>query len=218
MRPNGLIIAAALGGLLAATAVVAQGFGTKRVRITYENLTSGQAFSPSVFMAHSAAAPKLFAPGAKASFGLAQLAEGGNVAPIADMAGKMKGKAIGNSTIGLPTMPGKTGVVVLDVDRAHPMVSGGWMLSMTNDGFTGVGGVDVYAMKGPRTMDVMAWDAGSEKNNERRPYLVAFMGTRPDPEGGVVKRHAGIRGGTDAPAAWKFDPARPVARVTITPL
>lgn len=94
MRPNRLIVAAAPGGLLATTAVVAQGSGTWRVRITYRNLTAGQAFSPSVFMAHSAAAPKLFAPGAKASLGLAQLAEGDNVAPIADMAGKMKGRAV----------------------------------------------------------------------------------------------------------------------------
>lgn len=218
MRLNPVVIAATLCGVLATTAVTAQGSGTKRVRITYQNLTSGQVFSPSVFTAHNAGAPKLFAPGTKASFGLAQLAEGGNVAPIAGMAGMMKGEADGNSTIGLPTMPGKTGVVVLDVDRAHPMVSGGWMLSMTNDGFTGISGVDAYDLRGPQAMNVMAWDAGSEKNNERRPYLVALMGTKPDPEGGVVKRHTGIRGGADAPAAWKFDPGKPVARVTITPM
>lgn len=218
MKTNRMIIAGLVGGALAATAVFAQGNDTRRVRITYENMTAGQAFSPSVFMAHNASAPKLFAMGGKASFGLAQLAEVGNVAPIADMAGKMKGRATGNSTIGLPTAPGKTGVVVLDVDRAHPMVSGGWMLSMTNDGFTGLSGVDAYNMRGPKTMMVGAYDAGSEKNNERKPYLVAFMGTKPDPEGGVVKHHAGIRGGADAPAAWKFDPAKPVARVTITPM
>ena len=82
----------------------------------------------------------------------------------------------------------------------------------------GLGGVDVYAMTGPKTMDVTAWDAGSEKNNERKPYLVALMGTQPDPERGTVKRHAGIRGGADAPAAWKFDASKPVARVTITPM
>lgn len=218
MKINRTIVAAIVGGSVAATAVFAQGDDTRRVRITYQNMTAGQAFSPSVFMAHSAAAPKLFAMGGKASFGLVQLAEGGNVAPIADMAGKMKGRAVGNSTIGLPTAPGKTGVVVLDVDRAHPMVSGAWMLSMTNDGFTGLGGVDAYNLRKPMTMTVGAYDAGSEKNNERKPYLVAFMGTRPDPEGGVVKPHAGIRGGADAPAGWKFDPSKPVARVTITPI
>jgi hypothetical protein len=98
------------------------------------------------------------------------------------------------------------------------MVSGGWMLSMTNDGFTGLSGVNAYAMRGPQTIDVMAHDAGSEKNNERRPYLVALMGIQRDPDAGVVTRHKGIRAHADAPAAWKFDPARPVARVTITPL
>jgi hypothetical protein len=34
----------------------------------------------------------------------------------------------------------------------------------------------------------------------------------------VVTAHKGIRGNADAPAAWKFDPGKPVARVTITPL
>lgn len=215
---NRFIIAAVLCGAIATTAVLAQGEGTRRVRITYQNLTSGQGFSPSVFMAHNASAPKLWTAGGKASFGLAQLAESGNVGPIAGMAGMAKGKTAGNAAIGLPTMPGKTGTVVLDVSRSHPMVSGAWMLGMTNDGFSGVSGVNAYALTKPMALIVPAYDAGSEKNNERKPYLVALMGTHADPEGGTVKRHSGLRGGGDAPAAWKFDPAKPVARVTITPL
>ena len=82
MRHTRLIIAAALGGAIAATAVVAQSDDTKRVRITYQNLTPGQGFAPSVFMSHNAGAPKLYAMGGKASFGLAQLAETGNVGPV----------------------------------------------------------------------------------------------------------------------------------------
>ena len=218
MRLSRILVATALSGALATSVVLAQGSGTKRVRITYQNLTTGQAFSPSVFMSHNAAAPKLFGMGAKASPGLARLAEDGNVAPIADMAGKMMGRAVGKSDIGLPTMPGKTGMVELTVDRSHPMVSGAWMLSMTNDGFAGVNGVNAYEMRGPQTINVMAHDAGSEKNNERRAYLVALMGIARDPDGGVVTRHEGIRGNADAPAAWKFDPGKPVARITITPL
>ena len=218
MRISHMLAATALGAALVTTVAVAQGSGTKRVRITYQNLTGGQAFSPSVFMSHNGSAPKLFAMGGKASPGLARLAEDGNVAPIADMAGKMMGGAVGMSDIGLPTMPRKTGMVELTVSRNHPMVSGAWMLSMTNDGFTGINGINAYAMRGPQTIDVMAHDAGSEKNNERRPYLVALMGIARDPEAGVIARHAGIRGNADAPAAWKFDPARPVARITITPL
>ena len=218
MRLSPIVVATALTGALAASIVFAQDPGPKRVRITYENLTSGQAFSPSVFMSHSGSAPKLYTMGGKASPGLARLAEDGNVAPIADMAGKMMGRAIGNSDIGLPTMPGGTGTVELTVDRDHPMVSGAWMLSMTNDGFTGISGVNAFAMRGPQTINVMAHDAGSEKNNERRAYLVALMGIARDPDGAVVTRHSGIRGNADAPAAWKFDPGKPVARVTITPL
>ncbi len=218
MRLSKILVATALGGALATSVVLAQSPDTKRVRITYQNLTGGQAFSPSVFMSHNGSAPKLFGMGAKASPGLARLAEDGNVAPIADMAGKMMGRSVGKSDIGLPTMPGQTGMVELTVDRSHPMVSGAWMLSMTNDGFTGISGVNAYAMRSPQTINVMAHDAGSEKNNERRAYLVALMGIARDPDGGVVTRHTGIRGNADAPAAWKFDPNKPVARITITPL
>jgi hypothetical protein len=218
MRLTRLLLATALGGVLASSVVLAQGPGTKRVRITHQNLTAGQGFAPSVFMSHNAGAPKLYNIGGKASFGLAQLAETGNVGPVAGIAGKMMGKFVGRAVIGLPTMPGGTGQVDLEVSRAHPMVSGAWMLGMTNDGFTGLSGVNAYELTRPRTINAMAMDAGSERNNERRPFLVALMGTRPDPENGSVKRHAGIRGGADAPANWKFDPARPVARITITPL
>jgi hypothetical protein len=213
------IAIAALGlGALAATAMAAPGNETKRVRVSYQNLTTGQGFAPSVFMSHNASAPKLYNPGGKASFGLAQLAETGNVGPVAVEAGGMVGKSVGKPAIGLPTMPGKTGYVDLEVSRAHPLVSGAWMLGMTNDGFGGVSGINAYGLDRPVTMDVMAMDAGSERNNERKAYLVALKGTQPDAERGVVKRHAGIRGGADAPTAWKFDASKPVARVTITPM
>jgi len=32
-----------------------------------------------------------------------------------------------------------------------------------------------------------------------------------------VQKHAGLKGDADAPGEWKFDPAKPVARITITP-
>jgi hypothetical protein len=67
-------------------------------------------------------------------------------------------------------------------------------------------------------MDLMAYDAGTEKNNEKKAYLIAMMGTERDPEEGVVSQHKGIRGDADAPADWKFDPSKPVARLTITPI
>lgn len=119
---------------------------TKHVRVTIENLTTGQAFSPSVFMSHNASAPPLFKEGDKASFGL--------------------------------------------------------------------NAVNAYEMSAAKTVDLSAMEAGTEK----KAYLVAMMGTERDPEGGVVQKHSGIRGDADAPAEWKFDPAKPVARITITPV
>lgn len=68
---------------------------------------------------------------------------------------------------------------------------------------------------GGRTLMLEAYDAGTEKNNEHAPYLVAWMGTDRDPENGVVTRHVGIRGDADAPPAWNCRGS--VARVVIRP-
>jgi len=100
MSLNRLFVAAAIGGAITATSVVAQGNDTKRVRVTYQNLTAGQGFAPSVFMSHDASAPKRYAMGGKASFGLAQLAETGNVGPVAVDAGKMMGRSVGKPPLG----------------------------------------------------------------------------------------------------------------------
>ena len=191
----------------------------KHIRITYENLTAGQIFSPSAFVSHNGNAPKLFELGKPASFGLMRVAEEGNAGPMLSAAVVQDlGGAYGSAITGVSVPPGMSRTVELEVDRDHPMISGAWMLVMTNDGFTGVSGVDAYDLSQPRTMDLYAYDAGTERNNERAPYLVAMQGTERDPEHGVVTRHTGIRGDADAPGTWKFDPGRPVARITFTPV
>ncbi len=192
--------------------------GPRRVRITYENLTTGQVFSPSVFVTHDSGAPAFFKTGEKASFGLARIAEDGSVGPVlgADAA-KKSGAEFGGSVIGLPTLPGATGSIEIEVTPEHPMISGAWMLGMTNDGFTGVNAVDAYALREAKTMTLMAFDAGTEKNNEKRSHLIPLMGTDRDPENGVIAAHAGLTGKADAPAEWNFDPKKPVARITIEP-
>jgi Spondin_N len=192
--------------------------GAKHVRITYENLTTGQAFSPSVFVSHNASAPALFKEGEKVSFGMMRLAEEGNGGPLQVGIVKELGKAYGAVSLATATLPGQSRTVDIEVTRDFPMISGAFMLVMTNDGFTGVNGLNVYEMTGPKTIDLMAWEAGTEKNNEKKAFMVSFMGAERDPEGGVVQKHAGIRGDADAPAEWKFDPAQPVARITITPV
>lgn len=216
---------------LAATAVVlgqtstsrqqtsqATGDGT-RVRIVYENLTNSQTFSPSVFFTHNESAPPLFKEGAPASFGLMRIAEEGNAGPLlsAEVVKKI-GAEFGTAVQGISTPPGARRSLDIEVTSDHPLLSGVWMLVMTNDGFTGINAVNVYNLKSPQTMELFAYDAGTEKNNELKSHLIAMMGTERDPENGVVTRHEGIRGDADAPADWKFDASKPVARITISPL
>jgi hypothetical protein len=213
-----------LVGATAANAQAADDMGNqpgagKHVRITYENLTAGQVFSPSVFFSHNRAAPALFELGKPAPFGTMRIAEEGNAGPLLSaVVTKTFGGAFGSATQGISVQPGKSRSVDLEVTPAFPMISGIWMLVMTNDGFTGIGNVNAYALTKPMTMMLFAYDAGTERNNERGDFLIAMEGTGRDPEGGVVARHTGIRGDADAPGAWKFDPAKPVARITITPL
>jgi hypothetical protein len=118
----------------------------------------------------------------------------------------------------ISVLPGQTRSVEIEVTRDHPMLSGAFMLVMTNDGFTGINAVNAYELGSPRTMDLVAYDAGTEKNNETKAHLIAMMGTARDPENGVITRHQGIRGDADAPADWKFDTSKPVGRLTITPI
>ena len=51
----------------------------------------------------------------------------------------------------------------MNMDAAHPLVSGGWMLGHTNDGFAGIEAADAYSLTKPVTVDVYALDAGTEK-------------------------------------------------------
>lgn len=104
------------------------------------------------------------------------------------------GGPFGTAVTAISTLPGQSRTVDIEVDAAHPMLSGALMLVMTNDGFTGIDGIEVSNLAEPKTMELMACDAGIEKNNEKKPYLIAMMGTERDPENGVVSQHQGIRG------------------------
>lgn len=192
--------------------------GGKRIRITYENLTPGQVFSVGTFFSHIAGLPPLFAEGKPANFGVMRIAEEGNVGPLTDEVALRIGGPYGSAVTPVNTPAGQTRTVELDVSAQYPMLTGLFMLVQTNDGFSGVAGVDGYRMTQPVTMDLYAWDAGTERNNELAPYLIIHAGVERDPETEPIRRHPGIRGDADLPPKWRFDPARPVARITFTPV
>ena len=219
MRSN-RILAAALSATVASFAIsavpaLAQDMKSKTVMITIENLTTGQPFSPSFFSTRAASTAPLWEMGKAASNNLASVAEGGNIGGFSgDAAGRI-GKDIGDATLAVHALPGQTRMLTIHVDAAHPLIDGAWMLGNTNDGFSGFTAFDAYNLTGSKTLEVRGYDAGSEKNSEKKGFLGALGGGNDrDPENGVITFHAGIRGDADAPKTWQWDVSKPVAKVT----
>mgnify|MGYP001348818600 CR=1 FL=1 len=192
---------------------------SKLIMITVENVLTGQPFSPTVVESHTADAAALFKLGDKAGEELVAVAEGGNTAMYALAAAMNKDSTIGDAQLAIYTLPGQKRTFFVRVDEAHPLLDGVWMLGNTNDGFSGFTGVDAFTLTEPMTIDVRAYDAGSENNNEKKGLLGSLgAGNDRDPENGVIAYHTGIRGDADAPKDWNWDVNAPVARVTFTPV
>lgn len=187
----------------------------KTIKITIKDTISGQPFSPTYAESRTTASAPLFKLGEKASDALVAVAEGGNIGMFSVTAAMNKDSAIGDAELAIHTLPGQTRTFYVHVDEKHPLIDAVWMLGNTNDGFSGFAGFDGWHLKGSASLDVRGYDAGSEKNNEKKGYLGALGGgNERDPENGVITYHSGIRGDADAPKAWNWDVKGPVAHVT----
>ena len=209
MRP---LSRAALTALL--TMAPASGVLGQTYRVSLTNLTAGQPFSPYVFATHDAT-ETVWQPGQSASPGLRQIAEEGDNRVLLDDLGSVVGGGIGSLTSGAaPLLPGGSTSFLLSTDSAHPLLSSAWMLGWTNDGFAGLNEFDLHSVTDTITLDLLAYDAGTEVNNESAPYLAALGGVFNDPENGVIGLHPGIVGNADIPLARGWTGA--VARLQIT--
>ena len=187
----------------------------RTIKITIKDVITGQPFSPTYADSHTAAASPLFKLGDKASDALVAVAEEGNIGMFSVLAAKNTDSSIGDAQLAIHTLPGQTRILYVRVDSKHPLIDAVWMLGNTNDGFSGFTGFDGYDLKGSATLDVRGYDAGSEKNNEKKGYLGALGGgNMRDPENGVITYHTGIRGDADAPKTWNWDVNGPVAHIT----
>lgn len=223
-----IISANAIGllALLTAAPALAQGMaaadamsaaGGKTVTITIDNLLSGQPFSPSFFVARTKDSAPLYVPGDKAGDALVAVAEGGNIGMFSVWAAMNKDMQLGDAALAIHTLPGQSRTVTIHVDAEHPLIDAAWMLGNTNDGFSGFTGFDAYALTDSQSIEVKGYDAGSEKNNEKKGFLGALGGGNDrDPEDGMITEHAGVRGDADAPKEWTWDVSKPVARVTFS--
>ncbi len=205
--------------------------------VTLMNLTmgehgmSGQTLSPALFVTHPAGL-KLAEEGQPASEALIAQAEGGNIdglVALAEAAGanyKIAMKDMARQY----TKPGETATVTVTADMMNSSLSVSTMLVSTNDAFIGVFDVPLFDEEGmpiTKTIELMAYDAGSEDNTEMHTDIPGPLGLDPevDPAGsnarvptedGVIMMHPGIQGGADVSEAFAWE--GPVAKLMIMPV
>lgn len=188
-------------------------------RVTIQNLTTGQPFSPPIAATH-APSIRMFEVGAAASPQLQEIAENGNPEPMATLLAGLSGVS-DTAVLGGPILPGQSATLLIAA-RAGDVLSLSTMLICTNDGFTGVSAVALGS--GSQTVSRGAYDAGTEANTEDTADIVDPCGAAGPvahpadgngrtAESGVVAMHPGIAGTGDLTTAhgWTGD----VVRVTV---
>ena len=234
-------ISTVVGTAALALAFAAPAFGRGyQVKIT--DLTDGQPLTPPVVATHIGKHP-IFRVGRPASVGVREIAENGNNAPLlaqlaADPFDRISHfKQAGNGPL---VPPGKPGSLMFDdhvsftihAGRSARRLSFVSMLICTNDGFTGADGLRLPAAIGHKTAkSTIGYDAHTEINTEDYADMVppcqsligdtageSDAGTAvSDPalaEGGVIRRHHGIKGVDDlSPAIHGW--TDPVARIRV---
>lgn len=213
----------------------AHGPHLRSYRVTLQNLTDGQPFSPGLAATHRPSA-HLFEVGSMADAGIEAIAESGNEAPAVDAVAAMR-HVTDVVDIDRPLTPHGTVVgsftdtfVFEIMARPGDRLSLATMLICTNDGFTGLNGGRL-PRHGEATYMLAGYDAGTEDNTEDSTDIVdpcSGLGPLPlvgDPNGNddagvdssphvAIQHHSGILGGGDlSPAAHGW--TGPVAMLTI---
>jgi hypothetical protein len=168
-------VAAATVALAAAPAADAKRADT--FEVTFTALTSGQPLTPAVAATHRGR-NELFRVGDEASFGLKEIAENGNNAPMLSRLASDRDvsdfvEAPGGPLVpaGPPAMPFRPEhYFTIAADRGARRLSLAAMLICTNGGFTGVNSLRLPSKLGQSvTVETTAYDAGTEANTEDSP-------------------------------------------------
>jgi spondin N len=210
----GLALALTLG--LTAASATADSSATRSWRVTVENLTpaGSQPLSPPLFAVHGKRVD-VWSVGDIANHGVAAIAEDANNAPLESALGQLAGVRDVFTGAGGPIPSGESRSYTVEGRAGGDRLTLLTMLVNTNDGFTGL---DSLQLRGERTVLYrMAYDAGSERNNELRAFIPGPCCNNPfvrDPEGALIAPHAGITGTGELDAAvYGWD--EPVAKITI---
>lgn len=218
-RTSFLATAAVVFGLLLPAAAEAQPGTTYRVTVT--NLTQSHTISPPVVATHTIGV-HLFVPGEAAPAPLVPLAEDGDATELVELLEGV-GSAVLDVAVGDgPILPGESATVEVQARGQAVFLSAVGMLVTTNDAFFGLDGFYLHGQPWQRHVEVPAYDAGSEENNELCDFIPGppceNAGARAtDGAEGFVSVHPGIHGLGDLPAeVWSWQ--NPVVRIDVTRL
>lgn len=201
---------------LTAASATADSSAQRSWRVTVENLApaGSQPLSPPLFAVHGKRVD-VWSVGGIANHGVAAIAEDANNAVLESALGQVAGVRDVFTGGGGAISPGESRSYTVDGRAGRDRLTLLTMLVNTNDGFTGL---DSLQLRAKRTvLHRMAYDAGSERNNELRAFIPGPCCNNPfvrDPEGALIAPHAGITGAGELdPAVYGWD--EPVARITI---
>ena len=237
-RSLAITVALTVTGLSLALASGAMAAKADTFEVTISNLTSGQPLTPPVVATHRGK-NRIFDVGSRATFGLKEIAENGNLGPEVNALQSNK-QAFDVFEGSAPIVPasrvGATpfsdhATFTIEADKGAHRLSWASMLICTNDGFTGVNSLSLPKKVGDSVTALTAgYDAGTERNTEDFADIVppcqGLIGVSSgEPgtgvsnpalaEGGVIHPHPGIAGGADlVPAIHGW--TDPVARIAVT--
>jgi hypothetical protein len=185
--------------------------------VTITNLTRAQVLTPALYVAHRPGYA-LFELGAPVSDGLAMLAETGDPTYAQAEAAASSGVlSAGADNAVIP--PGKSRTITLRAFGPFKRLTVAGMLATTNDAFYAVRGITL-PRQGMVTEYAMAYDAGSEANNELcshipGPPCAPGTGNAREPDSvGFVHVHNGVHGVGDLDPAM-LDWRGPVATISV---
>ncbi len=206
--------------LIAPGAPASGGHGTTW-RVTITNLTppgpggpGSQPLSPPLLVVHSKKA-EVWSLGGIASAPVAAIAEDANNGPAESALSQLDGVANATTGAGGPIVSGASATYMVETRGPFDRLSVVTMLVNTNDGFTGLDSLHLHGRR--TTLYRMAYDAGSEANNELTSSIPGPCCGNPfvrDPEGELIRMHPGIQGGGDlSPQVYGW--SGPVAKIDI---
>jgi len=205
-----------LGSVAITMALASSVASAAKFTVEVQNLTQGIHFTPLLVAAHDSET-RLFEAGTAASSSLQAMAEGGSLDGLtADLAGT-EAQYQANPAGGL-LAPGATSTATTEISTHgtnNEYLSVVGMMLPTNDGFIGLNSYKIPTEAGTYTINLNAYDAGTEAN-------AGGTGAAGADTNQTVHIHRGVLGDTDATGGVSDLDSRvhrwlnPVARVTIT--